>query len=94
MNILITGAWQYAEEALPAIRAMGHKIAFLKREDDALPCPATWVEGVIGNHLFSHHPIESFPKLRYVQITSAGFDHVPTAYMRPHGIALRTAKDV
>ena len=94
MNILITGAWQYAEEALPAIRAMGHEIAFLKREDDALPCPATWVEGVIGNHLFSHHPIESFPKLRYVQITSAGFDHMPTAYMRARGIVFRTAKDV
>ena len=94
MNILITGAWQYAEDTIPAIRAMGHETVFLEQESDALPCPADWVEGIIGNRIFDEHPIEQFPNLRYVQITSAGFDQVPTAYMHAHDIAFYTAKDV
>ena len=61
MKLLITGAWQSAKEQLDALRAMGHEIAFLQQEKDPLPVDPAWVEGVICNGLFLHHPIEAFP---------------------------------
>lgn len=94
MNLLITGAWQGAKENLDAIRAMGHEILFLQQEKDGLPCSCEWVEGVVCNGLFLHHSIEKFVNLKYIQLTSAGFDRVPMDYIRQQGITIHNARDV
>lgn len=94
MNLLVTGAWGSAREHIPELEAMGHAVAFLQQERDDLPCDAAWVEGVIGNGLFLHHPIECFPNLRFIQLTSAGFDRVPMDYIREHGIEIHNARGV
>lgn len=94
MNLLITGAWQGAKENIAAIEAMGHTVAFLQFEKDGLPCEYSWVEGIIGNGLFLHHPIEKFTNLKYIQLTSAGFDRVPMDYVKEHGIAIHNARGV
>ena len=36
MNLLITGAWGGAKEHIPELEALGHEIAFLQQERDAL----------------------------------------------------------
>ena len=77
MNLLITGAWPEAKEHIAEIERMGHKVAFLQQEKEQLPCAYEWVEGVICNGLFLHHPISLFTNLRYIQLTSAGYDRVP-----------------
>lgn len=94
MNLLITGAWASAKEHLGEIEALGHSIAFLQQERDALPCDPAWVEGVICNGLFLHHPIEEFGNLRFIQLTSAGFDRVDMDYVQAHGIEIHNAKGV
>ncbi|MBQ3262080.1 MAG: D-2-hydroxyacid dehydrogenase [Oscillospiraceae bacterium] len=94
MKLLITGAWQSAKEQLDALRAMGHEIAFLQQEKDPLPVDPAWVEGVICNGLFLHHPIEAFSALRYIQLTSAGFDRVPMDAVKARGIRIRNARGV
>ena len=94
MNLLITGAWQQAEAVIPQIEQMGHKVAFLRQETDELPCPAEWVEGIIGNGLFLSHPIDQFVNLRYIQLTSAGFDRVPMKTVREKGIEIHNARGV
>ena len=94
MNLLITGAWQGAKEHFEAIEAMGHSIAFLQQERDRLPCDPAWVEGVVCNGLFLAHPIELFTNLRFIQLTSAGFDRVDIEYVRAHGIEIRNARGV
>lgn len=94
MKLLITGAWRDAKENLDSIRSMGHEAVFLQYEKDSLPCAYEWVEGVICNGLFLHHPIEKFPNLKYIQLTSAGFDRVPMDYIARHGIAIRNARGV
>ncbi len=94
MNILVTGAWQQAEKHLDEIRGLGHEVLFLQQEKDTLPCPFEWVEGVIANGLFLHYPIEKFTSLRYIQLTSAGFDRVPMDYVREHGITIYNARGV
>lgn len=94
MKLLITGAWQDARAHMDEIRSLGHETVFLQQEKDSLPCPFEWVEGVVCNGLFLHHPIEKFLNLRCIQLTSAGFDRVPMNYAAEHGITVRNARDV
>ncbi len=94
MNLLITGAWQDAKEHIPELEVYGHSIAFLQQERDALPCDLSWIEGVICNGLFLYHPIESFSNLRFIQLTSAGYDRVPMDYVQAHGIEIHSARGV
>ena len=94
MNLLITGAWQQAKEYIPTIESKGHQVRFLQFERDELPCEYEWVEGIIGNGIFLSHPIEKFVNLKYIQLTSAGFDRVPMDYVKEHGIEIHNARGV
>jgi len=94
MKLLITGAWKCTSEQLNQIEAMGHSIVFMQNEKDELPCSYEEVEGVICNGLFLYHSIEKFTSLRYIQLTSAGFDRVPMDYVQAHGIAIHNARGV
>ena len=94
MKLLITGAWQCTSEQLNQIESMGHSIVFMQNEKDELPCPYEEVEGVVCNGLFLYHPIEKFTLLRYIQLTSAGFDRVPMEYVQAHGIKIHNARGV
>ncbi len=94
MNLLVTGAWIGAQEHIPAIEAMGHRVVFHPWEAEALPCDCAWVEGVICNSLFLHHPMERFANLRYIQVISAGLDRVDLDYVAAHGIELHNARGV
>ena len=94
MNLLVTGAWADAKRHMDELREMGHEVVFLQQEKDALPCEPAWVEGVVCNGLFLYHPIESFPNLRFIQLTSAGFDRVDMAYVRAHGVEIHNARGV
>lgn len=94
MNLLITGAWQNAREYFSQIEEMGNRIQFLQYENEELPCAYEWVEGVVCNGLFMHHPIEKFSKLKYIQLTSAGYDRVPMDYIEEHRITINNAKGV
>jgi len=94
MNLLITGAWGEAKQHIPDLEQMGHEVAFLQQEKDALPCEPSWVEGVICNGLFLYHPIEAFTNLRLIQLTSAGYDRVDMDYIAARGIEIHNAKGV
>ena len=94
MNLLVTGAFHWTEEDLNTLRGLGHKVVFLQQEQDELPCAAKWVEGIIGNGIFLSHSIEQFTNLRYIQLTSAGYDRVPMDYVKKHGIEIHNARGV
>ena len=94
MNLLITGAWNDGKNYIDEIKAMGHQVVFMQYEKDALPCAYDWVEGVVCNGLFLSHPIENFSNLRYIQLTSAGFDRVDMSYVTAHGIEIHNARGV
>ena len=94
MNLLITGAWNDGKNCIEKIKAMGHQVVFMQYEKDALPCAYDWVEGVVCNGLFLSHPIEYFSNLRYIQLTSAGFDRVDMSYVTAHGIEIHNARGV
>ncbi len=94
MKILVTGAWQCTEEQLNNIRNMGHEVVFMQNEKDPCPVEYEWVEGVICNGLFLSHDIKKFINLRYIQLTSAGFDRVDVDYINANNIALYNARGV
>ena len=94
MNLLVTGAWSNGKNCIAELEAMGHTVTFMQYEKDELPCSYEWVEGVICNGLFLTHPIEKFINLRYIQLTSAGFDRVDMDYVKLHGIKIHNARGV
>ena len=85
MNLLVTGAWQGAKAGIEQLKTLGHQVEFLQFEKDELPCSYEWVEGVICNGLFLSHPIERFTHLKYIQLTSVGFDRVDMQYLYSDG---------
>lgn len=94
MNLLVTGALACTEKELNELASQGHKVVFMQQEKDPLPCKYEWVEGIIGNGIFLHHPIEKFSSLKFIQLTSAGFDRVPMEYVNQKGIKIFNARGV
>lgn len=94
MNILVTGAWQGYKEYESLLKAQGHELCFLQWEKDELPVSYEWVEGIIGNGIFLSHEIEKFVNLKYIQLTSAGYDRVPMDYVEAHDIQIYNARGV
>ena len=52
------------------------------------------IEGVVCNGLFLYNDIRHFKKLKYIQLTSAGFDRVPIDYINEHEIKIYNARGV
>lgn len=94
MNLLVTGAWRCTEEQLDSIRQLGHTVCFMQNESDDLPIDPQWVEGMICNGIFLHHSIDLFTNLRFIQLTSAGFDRVPMEQVNSRGIKIFNARGV
>lgn len=94
MNLLVTGAWQGAADGIEELKMRGHQVQFLQFEKDELPCSYEWAEGVICNGLFLSHDIKKFVNLKYIQLTSAGFDRVPMDYVKEHKIEIHNARGV
>ena len=94
MELLVTGAFSGAKLHIKELEEKGHRVHFLQFEKDGLPCPPDQIEGVICNGLFLFHAIEKFTKLRYIQLTSAGYDRVPMDYVKARGIQIYNAKGV
>lgn len=94
MKLLVTGAWKCTQEHLNSLAKLGYTVLFMQNEKDELPCSYEDVEYVICNGLFLYHAIEKFTSLRYIQLTSAGFDRVPMEYVREKGIEIQNARGV
>ncbi len=94
MKLLVTGAFNCTKEQLNELAKLGHDVVFMQNERDDLPCAYEQVEGVICNGLFLSHPIEKFTALKYIQLTSAGFDRVPMDYVQKKSIKIFNARGV
>ena len=57
MKLLVTGAWNSAHEHITDLEKLGHQVVFMQNESDPLPVDPQWVEGLVCNGLFLHHPI-------------------------------------
>ena len=94
MRILLTGAFAYTKEQIAQIESLGVNTVFMQQEADTLPVKAGDVDATVCNGLFLHHKIEGFENLKYIQLTSAGFDRVPLEEIKRRGITINNARGV
>lgn len=97
MRLLITGAITWEKEEIDELKELGHEIIYI--QDERIPLNnqninIEDVEGVICNGLFLYNDINKFKKLRYIQLTSAGFDRVPLDYINNNKIIIHNARGV
>lgn len=94
MKLLLTGAFKYTEEQFNTLKACGFDITFVQEEREKLPLDFSEFDAVVCNALFQYNPVEEFTSLKFVQLTSAGFNRVPVGYLASKGIALFNARGV
>ncbi len=93
MKLLVTGSLAADENDLRAIEALGHEVTY--HPDERIPVEnQESYEGVIGNSLFYYNGHDGYDSLRYLQITSAGYDRVPMDWVRERGIRVFNADGV
>lgn len=94
MKLLVTGAFKCSDNQLEYIKSLGNEIVFMQNESDIFPCDYADIEGVICNGLFLYHDIKKFTSLKYIQLTSAGFDRVPLDCITRAGVKIHNARGV
>ena len=77
MNLLVTGCFKYSNEQMETLRSLGFNIYFMQQEKETLPLEASEVDATVCNGLFLSHDIDEFSRLKFIQLTSAGFDRMP-----------------
>lgn len=93
MKTLVTGALETTPEELNMLRSLGLEITFHQDERQPVICPEQY-EAVVCNGLFVWNDISNFTNLRYIQLTSTGYDRMPMDYAKAHSIAVHNAAGV
>ena len=91
MKLLVTGAWKVSQEQLNKVSELGYQVVFMQQEKDALPCAPEQIDGVVCNGLFLYHNLKAFTNLKFIQLTSVGFDRVPMDVASKMGISVFNA---
>lgn len=94
MKLLLTGAFKYTNEQIEYLKSLGNEVVFVQDEREKIGFDVSDIEGVICNGLFLYNKIEQFKSLKYIQLTSAGFDRVPLDYINEHKIKIYNARGV
>lgn len=94
MKLLLTGAFKYTNEQIEYLKSHGNEVVFVQDERRKIGFDVSDIEGVICNGLFLYNKIEQFKSLKYIQLTSAGFDRVPLDYINDHKIKIYNARGV
>lgn len=94
MKLLLTGCFNYSDVQINALKSLGYTILFQQQEADSLSFSADDINAVVCNGLFLKHDIKDFKSLRFIQLTSAGFDRVPVEKINSKGIELYNARGV
>ncbi len=94
MKLLLTGAFRCTDEQIEYLKSLGHKIVLFEDERQKLDFDVSDIEGVICNGLFVYNDIKLFKSLKYIQLTSAGYDRVPMDYIKSQGIEIHNARGV
>lgn len=94
MNLLLTGCFKYTEIQFEQLRHLGYEIYFIQQEKESLPLDASDIDATVCNGLFLSHDISTFSNLKFIQLTSAGYDRVPVDTIKGRNIELHNARGV
>lgn len=94
MKLLLTGAFNYTDAQLAALKSAGFEITFVQNELEKLNIDCAEFDAVVCNSLFMYNNVDSFTNLKAVQLTSVGYDRISVSRFAQKGIALFNAKGV
>lgn len=94
MNLLLTGCFNYSKEQIETLKSLGYTIYFMQQEKDDIPLKTSEIDAIVCNGTFLYHDIDSFCNLKFIQLTSAGFDRVPVNKIKELNIELHNARGV
>lgn len=94
MKTLLTGAFNYSEEQIEKLNSIGCETVFVQDERVKLDIDVDEIEAVVCNGLFLYNDISKFKNLKFIQLTSAGFDRAPMDYIKKHNITIKNARGV
>jgi phosphoglycerate dehydrogenase-like enzyme len=99
MNLLLTGAFQYTNSQIKQLEDLGYKVIFVQDEripldKQSIATNLSEIDVVVCNGLFLYNDIKQFKSLKYVQLTSAGFDRVPLNYIIDKEIRITNARGI
>lgn len=93
MKMLISVKLRLLPEEIQQLESMGLELTFLPDEMMAVENPEQY-EAAICFNLFKRNELSKFTGLKYIQLSSAGTDHLPLAEIRERGIVLNNARGV
>lgn len=79
---------------METLQSLEFSIHFMQQEKEKLPLPASEIDAVVCNGLFLNHDIDLFSRLKFIQLTSAGFDRVSVDKIKNRHIELHNARGV
>lgn len=102
MKISILGSFskEIEEDAVAKLKGLGVQPQFIANElikynPEEFNNKDFWdAEGIVCNGFFLHNDPKQFKNLKFVQLTSAGYDRVPIDYFKENEIVLQNAKGV
>lgn len=94
MKLLIAGSLNLDDDKIRYLSSLGFEITSIPREDVKIDFDVSDFDAVICNWLFTHHDIQSFKNLKFIQLLSAGLDRVPLDYIKGNNIVLKNARGV
>jgi len=97
MNLLIAGKISENNNLAEKLSSLGYNIISFPDERasvSSFSIDVADIDGVVCNGLFLYNDIKEFKNLKFIQLTSAGLDRVPTQYIREKGIKLFNAGGV
>jgi len=94
VKTLVTGAINPPNEFWSSLANSGVEPTFVRNELEPLNIDVSGFEAVICNGLFLHNDIDLFKALRYIQVTSAGYDRLPMATIKERGISVHNARGI
>lgn len=95
MNIILAGKVEWTQEDLEVLSGNGkNDIFFCPDEESPSPVVSEEADAVICNWFFKYHDIHTFKRLKYIQLTSVGYNGIDPEVVKSMGIILHNAKDV
>ena len=94
MKLLLTGAFNYTDAQIAALKSAGFEITYVQNELEKLNIDCSDFDAVVCNSLFRLNSPEKFTNLKVVQLTSVGYDRIQVSDFVKRGIALFNAKGV
>lgn len=88
MNLLFT--IDYGKDCMDQLRQAGHIVNYVNESAPArqLTQEEMDCDVIIGYNFFPKYPLSLFPKLKYIQLVSVGFNHIPIDEIRARNLPI------